>query len=618
MPRLSRGRDERGTIFVLVALAMPVLLLFAALTLDVGNWYVTKRQLQNRADKGAVAAALAYGYLYPSCSPGSGHADAAGLEQQVALEARRYAGDNSVPQALNTHPGDTATVTVNADPCTDQGASIESPGGGASTNVEVTENVPSVMGAIGSLADLYARSRVSVLQLEAATGLRPFAVADARLTECAWVDFDRGNGPTSRFPLRRDATVPNRFVGSATLSMSGASDSAYIEADVVLGDCADAGQRITYPNAGFVFAWDSGGNASPRIERVSLIDGCNDNPSFVPRHVTQCQVGVNAQVCIRNPRQPQIRADINGTTLNLPWRGGSGCRALTASGAVIRPGDGGGDGTVEAVVRVRNRNPPPPFGNGQYGQWIRSDPHRISAGNDLQIGPIRDLRLSVTDHEVPASFGQQIVLDLDPLGASSADGSLPAVLRGRSLAASERAGSGPVSCPDTSPADALRRGCERLVHVTTGAACVPASCVGGTPSGALTTAAYNALWAPNGVCTQNNWDDYHDDPASMPRGDPRLILVPVVEPGAAFSATGSGSNHPVRHFAAFYVTGWQGGACAGPDQTLPRATALSTGAIWGHFIKFVVPPSSGSPTTTACDPETATLGIRACIATVVR
>jgi hypothetical protein len=605
----ASAHDERGTIFVLVALAMPVLLLFAALTLDVGNWYVTKRQLQNRADKGAIAAAMAYGYRYPACVTDPS------LEAEIVTAARTYAGDRAESPSYNGHVGDAATVTVNDDACADQGQSIESPGGGASTNVEVSESVTSVMGSIGSLADLYSRSRVSVLQMASATGLRPFAVAEPRLAECAWVDFDRGNGPTTRVALARDANSPNRFTGSTTLTMSGASDSAYIDADVIVGDCASDSQRITYPNVGFVLAWDSG-RGSPRVERVTLIDGCDDNPSFVPRQFAQCLVGVNAQVCIQNPRGPQIQAIVDGTTLNLPWPGGGGgCRVVSGSGAGVSPGDGGGDGTVDVVVRVRNRNPPPPFGNNQYGDWVESDPHRISAGDDLQIGPIRDLRLSVTDHETPGTFGQDITLVLDPLAASSAQDSLPVVVRGRSLTGS-RASSGPVSCPDTPLPDALRWGCDRSVQVTTGTSCVPASCVGGTSSTSLDTSAYNALWAPNGVCTPNNWDDY-DDPGTIPRGDPRLIVVPVVEPGAAFSGTSGdpGHDHPVRQFAALYVTGWQGGSCAGPDNALPRATASATAAIWGHFVKFVVPPSSGSAATEPCVPEE---GVRACIATIVR
>ena len=51
-------RDERGGIMLVSALTIPVLLMFAALVLDAGNWYSHKRQLQNRADAAAFAAGV--------------------------------------------------------------------------------------------------------------------------------------------------------------------------------------------------------------------------------------------------------------------------------------------------------------------------------------------------------------------------------------------------------------------------------------------------------------------------------------------------------------------------------------------------------------------------------
>ena len=51
----GRHRDERGQVIVLGAVMIPVLLLLAALVIDVGNWYTHKRQLQNRADAAAFA-----------------------------------------------------------------------------------------------------------------------------------------------------------------------------------------------------------------------------------------------------------------------------------------------------------------------------------------------------------------------------------------------------------------------------------------------------------------------------------------------------------------------------------------------------------------------------------
>ena len=53
-------RDERGGILVLAAVMIPVFLLLTALVVDVGNWYTHKRQLQNRADAGALAAGVEY------------------------------------------------------------------------------------------------------------------------------------------------------------------------------------------------------------------------------------------------------------------------------------------------------------------------------------------------------------------------------------------------------------------------------------------------------------------------------------------------------------------------------------------------------------------------------
>ena len=50
-------KDERGQAIVLMVLALVVLLGMAALVLDVGNWFHTKRQLQATSDAAALAGA---------------------------------------------------------------------------------------------------------------------------------------------------------------------------------------------------------------------------------------------------------------------------------------------------------------------------------------------------------------------------------------------------------------------------------------------------------------------------------------------------------------------------------------------------------------------------------
>jgi len=54
---LNLLRDERGVTAVLVAVTLPVLLLFGALAIDTGWWFATKRQMQSAADAAALSAA---------------------------------------------------------------------------------------------------------------------------------------------------------------------------------------------------------------------------------------------------------------------------------------------------------------------------------------------------------------------------------------------------------------------------------------------------------------------------------------------------------------------------------------------------------------------------------
>src|SRR3546814_13161443 len=50
--------DQRGAIAVITALALPVLLGFAALGVDVAGWYAQARAIQTAADAAALSAAL--------------------------------------------------------------------------------------------------------------------------------------------------------------------------------------------------------------------------------------------------------------------------------------------------------------------------------------------------------------------------------------------------------------------------------------------------------------------------------------------------------------------------------------------------------------------------------
>lgn len=88
MPIHSLSREnvqsEQGATWVMFALVLPLILLIAILSIDVGNWWVHKRRLQTQVD----AAALAAGPLFRGC-----FRDAAAANAQIATEALKYAGD---------------------------------------------------------------------------------------------------------------------------------------------------------------------------------------------------------------------------------------------------------------------------------------------------------------------------------------------------------------------------------------------------------------------------------------------------------------------------------------------------------------------------------------------
>ena len=61
-------REERGGILVLSAFLIPIVfLVMFALIVDTGTWFTHKRQLQNRADAGALAAGVEYARVWAAC-----------------------------------------------------------------------------------------------------------------------------------------------------------------------------------------------------------------------------------------------------------------------------------------------------------------------------------------------------------------------------------------------------------------------------------------------------------------------------------------------------------------------------------------------------------------------
>ena len=84
-------RNDKGNVLIIVAFATAVLAGFGILTIDIGRMLVTRTQLQNAADAGALAGAGVF------CSSTPGSDDEA--HAAAALEAKRLADANQALEA---------------------------------------------------------------------------------------------------------------------------------------------------------------------------------------------------------------------------------------------------------------------------------------------------------------------------------------------------------------------------------------------------------------------------------------------------------------------------------------------------------------------------------------
>ncbi|MGZ4315020.1 MAG: TadE/TadG family type IV pilus assembly protein [Gaiellaceae bacterium] len=99
--RTPATRDERGAVMVLVAVTLPVIILFVAFGVEVGHWFDYSRNLQNRADAAALAAGLEYGNTCAASTP-----DPAAMAK-IGAAAQRYSGPGStsdLPYPYSTWP----------------------------------------------------------------------------------------------------------------------------------------------------------------------------------------------------------------------------------------------------------------------------------------------------------------------------------------------------------------------------------------------------------------------------------------------------------------------------------------------------------------------------------
>jgi hypothetical protein len=231
-------RSEGGSIAVIAALTIPLFLVFAALVIDVGNWYTHKRSLQNRADAAALAAGYEYLKTLPNCladasDTGSGAVALTNVAKQYAgaapgdYNSLNVNNQSKIEVGVNSQMTDPfGDFTDGANPCkphtTGDAYSVNN---SVWTDVKVREkDIGTLAGGFGlNLASVTAAARVDLRQVVGIRGAGlPFVNETGEQVDCAWAEFvdtATGNasdvtllgGTPNPVPLTRDSTNPMRW-----------------------------------------------------------------------------------------------------------------------------------------------------------------------------------------------------------------------------------------------------------------------------------------------------------------------------------------------------------------------------------------------------------------------
>jgi hypothetical protein len=614
---------EDGGVLVFVAMLMPVILLFLALTVDIGNWWVHKRHLQLQVD----AAALAGGALFGDC-----FTDPAGTNIAMQDEATRFGGGGGSSyngQVGGTNKGTISLLYQSATyPAGSVGADDTETQGPCDTpslmfDVKASEaNLPLIF-QIPGLSDvtaINAHARVQLKMVEVQEGMLPVAVPDLRFTYVFATFVNEATGASlGTVQLERGGTSGNEQLWLTPAGISVPIDSANVGVRLRLVGGTDpnapCGQLYTEcydlesPNGVvYIRGWSTG--AAPAARNAWLLPGsCVPDAYFA---TGDCNGGIQAEVDL-GATHPLTGTDVTaevwasvdgggkyplapgGTTGLVTWTTGSGL-----------PFAGEGPHTVElhwswektsgtwsgAVKPCTTKNNNPCKAEGTFGPVQRA--FIASRGRS---GPLR--RVQVFESGVTSSGSNSFQTGTTPtLGVSIA---VTGSLKVQSLATDpvvELRVTGSqnqsIDCDPDIPnlADEIEQGCGPAYKINPALACPaynelwslpqPWECVKTQTGGAVGQVErglkQRILGGANSCTAPINWPNFS-------AGDPRIVPL-IITPFGSFGGNGN-DIVPVIDFGAFYVVGWNSDPC-------PGAYPVPKGYIAGHFIKYAGPNPGGA------------------------
>lgn len=644
----DRVTDERGNILVLLAISVPVLILFFTLVVDVGNWFAHKRHLQIEADAGVLASAQ----YFNECV-----SDPAGATAHIETAAGRYAADPAVSGTLYNNPDGTGNTilyrynsktfavgspppddTTESDPCTAR-----------MLDLKITQaNLPWLLFPSRLVPAINARARVEIRATEIQNGVLPFAVPQEQPNYASATFVDEANGqpltcgagPCTVALTKNAAISPMGGLdiwdnSSTPLSVPLPSGVSMVGVRIKLNESTDAnaacgsalagcylGSNISL-NEGVVpiRAWSGSGdpnNGPPVAKNVDLLNGsCVPDAYFAAE---PCTFGIQANIDFGDPANggrdvagASVQALVNGKTYDLTY--GSGTTwSTTTTNVPTSAIDGAGitlnwswertSGTWRGNT-CTGKGSNPCKSSGTFGVVHRSfvaDPDPDASGPLLltEVGE-SGVSLSGANSFQQGTTHQFVVrIGISSIANATAYNDPTILLRIASPSGSHNQA---ILCdPSRTLRDMIATGCQTPYQLNATRVCPdpsanPADCapiatgdkVGQVKQG------MDDHFAPNGVCSPNNW--YSSDPSKLPviqAGDPRAVPL-IVTTFAAFSSGNGSGLVPVVRFATFYVTGWNGNIdCSSVNASAPPGSRPNSADVWGHFIKWIEPPGHSS------------------------
>jgi len=638
---LSRNADERGSVLVLFGLLLPVMLLFLAFVVDIGNWWVHKRHLQMQADAAVLSGGAHFGDCFSTDA-----ARLAAANDTIKNAATEYAGNAA--SAYNAQVGGGAarvTTLFNSktffrgsyvDPDVDTQEPCQTPH--LMLDVKQTEaDVPYILGSLldwaapGSatlVPAINARARVQLRKATILTGTLPLAIPDVdpKHVTATFVNEATGAAIGSPVELTKGAAAGglNYWQASGSVAIP-----ANAKAGVRIGLGAQSGSCLNVIGGTGYTCYDysttsiglaaisgvgTGGTLTAPKPRVWATTNCSPTggPFFAPENITApaTTCGASIQVVMQTGANP---VDLSKVLLANAILNGGGLKNVSHP---LTYDAAGGYWTTGYVYDVPAEGGPVDVSlewryQGGTKQTF-ANVQRVYSGVEEDSGPVKALSLtsstttlgapyalSAGTHTITVQVGLQGSLNL----ADSAETTMLRLTGGSRSSA--------IACDGTGAADfrsAIINGCRTQYQLNSAGICPnPAPPVGPddcVPVKTGTTAGptLQGLDDRFGTCPANNW------PNVDVGTDPRVVKL-IITDFSALDGTGA-TEVPVTNFGAFYVTGWTDSKCA---TNQPPPGDVKKGAIWGHFMKYVAPdPFSGG--TDVCDP----LAVTPCIPVLVK